>query len=398
MFVRCLHNKVADAQKAAREWRFFMNKLHLSENIVRLRRDKGITQEELAAFVGVTKASVSKWETGQSMPDILLLPLLAAFFGVSVDELLGYEPQMSREQIRACYLSLAEDFARRPFMETLEKSRELVKQYYTCYPFLIQICILWMNHYMMAESEETRQEILMQIGELCDHILTECKDLNLCNHVVSIKAMMDLLKGKTEEVIASLESITHSTSFQEQNILLLAQAYLQKGIPDQADKVLQISLYQNTLGLLNAGILLLIVSAQDQNRCEAVMKRMDALISTFRLEELNPNAVAGYEFQAAVTMCGFQEEEVYERLERYAKAAANLLKGGIFLHGDQFFNKIEEWFEEFDLGSQGVRNRKLVEESALKAFEHPAIRGLSDQERLAKIRKAVERECLELQI
>lgn len=39
---------------------------HLSDNIVRLRRKKGITQEELAGFIGVTKASVSKWETGVS--------------------------------------------------------------------------------------------------------------------------------------------------------------------------------------------------------------------------------------------------------------------------------------------------------------------------------------------
>ena len=40
--------------------------LNLSENIIRLRRAKGVTQEELANFIGVTKASVSKWETGVS--------------------------------------------------------------------------------------------------------------------------------------------------------------------------------------------------------------------------------------------------------------------------------------------------------------------------------------------
>ena len=60
-----------------------MNALNLAENIIRLRHDKKITQEQLANFVGVTKASVSKWETKQSMPDILLLPQLAAFFDVT---------------------------------------------------------------------------------------------------------------------------------------------------------------------------------------------------------------------------------------------------------------------------------------------------------------------------
>ena len=60
-----------------------MNALNLAENIIRLRHDKKITQEQLADFVGVTKASVSKWETKQSMPDILLLPQLTAFFDVT---------------------------------------------------------------------------------------------------------------------------------------------------------------------------------------------------------------------------------------------------------------------------------------------------------------------------
>ena len=67
-----------------------MNELHLANNLVRLRRERKVTQEELADFIGVTKASVSKWENRQSTPDILLLPQLAAFFGVTVDELLGY--------------------------------------------------------------------------------------------------------------------------------------------------------------------------------------------------------------------------------------------------------------------------------------------------------------------
>lgn len=43
-----------------------MNQLHLSENITRLRRERKTTQEELADFLGVTKAAVSKWENGVS--------------------------------------------------------------------------------------------------------------------------------------------------------------------------------------------------------------------------------------------------------------------------------------------------------------------------------------------
>ena len=44
-----------------------MSGLKLAENIVKNRKNRGITQEELAEFIGVTKASVSKWETGGSL-------------------------------------------------------------------------------------------------------------------------------------------------------------------------------------------------------------------------------------------------------------------------------------------------------------------------------------------
>ena len=57
-----------------------MNILSFSENITCLRRERGMTQEQLADFLGVTKAAISQWETKQSLPDILMLPKLAAFY------------------------------------------------------------------------------------------------------------------------------------------------------------------------------------------------------------------------------------------------------------------------------------------------------------------------------
>ena len=97
-----------------------MNKLNLPDNIIRLRHKKKLTQEEVADFMGVTKASVSKWEKGINTPDLLLLPQLAAFFDVTVDELIGYEAQLSGEQIRYQYAQLTGDFAALPFEEALE--------------------------------------------------------------------------------------------------------------------------------------------------------------------------------------------------------------------------------------------------------------------------------------
>lgn len=63
--------------------------MNLGNKINELRRSKNITQEALAAELGVTAAAVSKWEKGYTLPDILMLCALADYFGVTTDELLG---------------------------------------------------------------------------------------------------------------------------------------------------------------------------------------------------------------------------------------------------------------------------------------------------------------------
>ena len=62
-----------------------------SEIIARYRKELGLTQEGLANHLGVTNQAVSKWESGQSCPDIALLPAIADLFGITIDELFGRE-------------------------------------------------------------------------------------------------------------------------------------------------------------------------------------------------------------------------------------------------------------------------------------------------------------------
>ncbi|MBR4727850.1 MAG: helix-turn-helix transcriptional regulator [Clostridia bacterium] len=74
---------------------------YFSENIRRLRKERDLTQEALADFLGVSFQAVSKWERCESYPDIELLPKIAAFFGVSTDRLLGVDQAKSEEEILA---------------------------------------------------------------------------------------------------------------------------------------------------------------------------------------------------------------------------------------------------------------------------------------------------------
>ena len=68
----------------------FMN-LRIGENLKRLRREKDLTQEELATHLGISFQAISKWERGESYPDITILPALSNYFKISIDELVGME-------------------------------------------------------------------------------------------------------------------------------------------------------------------------------------------------------------------------------------------------------------------------------------------------------------------
>lgn len=73
--------------------------VRLGKKIRELRKEKNISQEVLAQFLGVSFQAVSKWETGTAMPDVTLIPAIASFFGVSTDELFDYNRLEAEEKV-----------------------------------------------------------------------------------------------------------------------------------------------------------------------------------------------------------------------------------------------------------------------------------------------------------
>ena len=73
--------------------------MEIGKRIQHLRREKGLTQEQIAAALGVTSAAVSKWETNAALPDIGMLCPLARLLGITVDVLLDFRPALAMEEI-----------------------------------------------------------------------------------------------------------------------------------------------------------------------------------------------------------------------------------------------------------------------------------------------------------
>lgn len=95
--------------------------LHLSENLKKYRMLKNLTQEDVADFLGITPQSVSKWERGESYPDITLLPALANIFETSIDLLIGMDT-IRAEATRYNIHKKATDYQREGNYDAAEKT------------------------------------------------------------------------------------------------------------------------------------------------------------------------------------------------------------------------------------------------------------------------------------
>jgi transcriptional regulator with XRE-family HTH domain len=74
--------------------------INFKESLKKLRREKNISQETLAKYLCITQQSVGKWERGEGFPDITLLPKIALYFNVSIDDLLNVGQARADEKLK----------------------------------------------------------------------------------------------------------------------------------------------------------------------------------------------------------------------------------------------------------------------------------------------------------
>jgi len=240
-----------------------MREIGIAKVITAKRKEKGITQDKLAEFIGVTKASVSKWETAQSYPDITLLPQLASYFNISIDELIGYLPQMTKEDINKTYHQLAAEFSRKPFEEVLDECRAVIKKYFACFPLLLRMAVLLLNHYMLQKEKEKQEALLQEITDLCNRIKTESDDVWIAQQANSLEAVCHISMNRPVE---ALEMLDETMKPPISDNFLLAKTYEMIGNIEKAKSALQVSLYQHLRGLLGpAQSYLTLIADQPEN-------------------------------------------------------------------------------------------------------------------------------------
>ncbi len=361
-----------------------MKEINLGRVLTENRHKKGITQDELAAHIGVSKGAVSKWETGSSLPDISLLPLLASYFGISIDELIGYEPQMEKDDIQKLYVMLSRKFSEQPFNEVFQKCLDIEKKYFSCFPLLFQLGTLLINHVNLASDPDQVKKILETALEWFRRVRSGADEPNLQKDATLMEAFCLLQLRRPTEVIDILSLESLQTGSAEP---LLSSAYRMTGDDREAKKILQVGIYRKIMTLLDMLPSYLNLCLQEPEQFAETCRRFDQIVDAFQLKTLHPSILLGiYITIAQGFMFQGKTEQAMDALTQYTDLAA----GNIYplhLHGDEFFNLLDEWFEqELTLGSFPPRDEGLIKRSMTAALaKNPAFKPLAGDRRFQSL-------------
>ncbi|MBQ4592521.1 MAG: helix-turn-helix transcriptional regulator [Clostridia bacterium] len=142
--------------------------LMIAEKVKKYRRERDMTQEALAQALGVAPQSVSKWECDEGYPDITLLPAIANFFEITVDELIGNDEISAKEDVQKNYFNVHGKLSP-------DENLALALKYHRKYPRNWHIATSLM-HEIAKNHRDKLDEYRPLLNEIAERILKECTD------------------------------------------------------------------------------------------------------------------------------------------------------------------------------------------------------------------------------
>lgn len=145
--------------------------IYFGENLKKLRKERELTQETLADFLGVSFQAVSKWERSESYPDITMLPVISDFFNVSTDRLLGIDLIEKDKKIN----EYCDNYSNLWNAGKIEEARDMLKQAVTEFPGNYDLLSKYMNALIQARhGEEYLMRIKPEVDKIYDIIQNHC--------------------------------------------------------------------------------------------------------------------------------------------------------------------------------------------------------------------------------
>lgn len=177
--------------------------IYFAENLKSLRKQTGITQERLADVLGVSPQAVSRWESEVTYPDITMLPTIASFFNVTLDDLMGMEKIRDESDLNNIFEEYRKNGSKGLVAENIRLLREALKRYPDNYELLRRL-VKELHWEQVSDEEHSRN--LKAAVEISERILQNCTDREIKGDVSVTLCYVYKEMGETEKAIRLAES------------------------------------------------------------------------------------------------------------------------------------------------------------------------------------------------
>ena len=158
-------------------------KLNIGETIKKLRKERDITQEELAELLGVSCQSVSRWENHSCYPDIELIPTIAAFFDISTDKLMGVDEVAEKKAVDRYLKDFQAAISVGNIDECIRIARAGIAEFPNNYALLNKLMyalfVATSDDADIVDWKENKQKYDAEIVALGERIMKYCPDTNI---------------------------------------------------------------------------------------------------------------------------------------------------------------------------------------------------------------------------
>ncbi|MBO5986218.1 MAG: helix-turn-helix transcriptional regulator [Lachnospiraceae bacterium] len=296
--------------------------IRLAENIKNYRKQKGLTQEQLAEVMGVSVGAVHKWEAGLSVPELNLIVRLADFFDASVDVLLGYQMKDNRHDAMARRL---DDYYNNKDRKGIDEAEKALKKY----PNSFQIVFACACIYLGFGAEEGNREFLLKALELLDrseHLMAQNNDPELSEFVLrGSKGIIYLRLGDVDQALKVFTE-NNAGGYYNDLIGILYSFFMNR--PEEGAPYLSNALLQGISAFMNCtlGYVKLYVGRRDFASANDFLDWIETLIKGLQREKESSNLgypdAAGGSLQACRAYVFFSDGKVESAVKCLKNALA----------------------------------------------------------------------------
>ncbi len=183
--------------------------------IKKLRKEKDITQEQLAEYLGISSRAISQWETCKTMPDISQLPVLANIFNVTTDYLLGVNIREKDKRVNEILETAAKHWSKGGVVKGAEILREGLKEFPNNHKIMLDLmsCIWRVRDF--PENRQKRDFLTQEVINLGEKIIEESTDAEIRDNAIILLCYTYSDFNQTDKAIELAEKMPDRYSAKE---------------------------------------------------------------------------------------------------------------------------------------------------------------------------------------